>query len=256
MFQWLIIKSDMVCTIRYYQELNFFIKPSNRGKDIIIPIYPQQSIKDLIESMGVPHTEVDLILINGISVDFSYIVKNEDRVSVYPVFESFNIEQVTKLRPEPLRCLNFILDVHLGKLTKDLRMLGFDSLYRNDYRDSEIAEISHNEGRIVLTRDRGLLKRSIITRGYYLKSDNPKVQIKEVVNRFDLIPLCKPLTRCIRCNGILKHITKEEVLGELEPKTKKYFHEFYRCKSCMKIYWRGSHYEHMLKSMHEWGLSI
>lgn len=246
----------MVCTIRFYQELNFFIKPSYRGMNNIIPIYPQQTVKDLIESMGVPHTEVDLILINGESVDFSYIVKNEDKISVYPVFESFNIKQVTKLRPEPLRNLTFILDVHLGKLTRDLRMLGFDSLYTNNYRDEEIAEISHQEGRIVLTRDRGLLKRAVITRGYYLRSDNPKEQIIEVVKRFDLLSLCKPLTRCIRCNGLLKETTREEVVDELEPKTKKYFHVFYRCKGCKKIYWRGSHYEDMLKSMREWGLPI
>lgn len=246
----------MECTIRFYQELNFFLKTHCRGKDRCVPIYAHQSVKDLIESLGVPHTEVDLILINGESVDFSCLVEDGDRISVYPVFESFNIKQISKLRPEPLRDLIFILDVHLGKLAKDLRMLGFDTLYRNDYRDEEIAEISHREGRIVLTRDRGLLKRSLITRGYYLRSDDPKEQIIEVVKRFDLSSLCNPLTRCISCNGLLVETTREDVLEELEPKTRKYFYKFYRCNSCRKIYWRGSHYEHMWKSMKEWGLSI
>lgn len=236
----------MDCFIRFYEELNFFLHPQFKKQEFTAALYRDQSIKDLIESLGVPHTEVDLILVNGESVDFSYRPEEGDRISVYPVFESFNIKSITKLRPEPLRDLIFILDVHLGKLTNKLRMLGFDCLYHNDFKDDQIAKISNLENRIVLTRDRGLLKRSIITRGYILRSDDPDIQLKEVIIRFDLKPLFDPLTRCMSCNGTLISVDKKKVLSELEPKTIKYFKDFKRCDSCGKLYWKGSHYESMI----------
>ena len=151
---------------RFYAELNDFL-PKNR-RYVLFPLTfkNRQTVKHLIESIGVPHPEVDLILVNSEPKDFSYIVQDRDVISVYPVFESFNISAENKLRPEPLREPKFVLDGHLGRLAAYLRLLGFDCLYRNDYADEEVTGISHDENRICLTRDRGLLKRKIITRNY------------------------------------------------------------------------------------------
>lgn len=237
----------MECYIRFYEELNFFLPNEKKKVEFKTVLHPNQSIKDLIESIGIPHTEVDLILVNGQSVDFKYSPQNNDTISVYPVFESFDIQDVIKLRPAPLRETKFVLDVHLGKLVKKLRMLGFDTLYSNCYKDSEIAEISAEENRIVLTRDRGLLKRSIIKRGYLVRSENPDEQLDEVLKRFDLTRTIKKLSRCLNCNGKLYKVDKEEIIDELEPKTVRYFNEFTRCTDCGKIYWKGSHYNNMFK---------
>ena len=183
-------------------------------------------MKDVIESLGVPHTEVDLILVNGASVGFDYLVRDGDRVSVYPVFESLDITPLVRVRPQPLRETRFVLDIHLGKLAVFLRMLGFDSLYRNDYRDDELARISHAEGRILLTRDRGLLKRSLVTHGYLVRSDDPREQLAEVIHRFDLRDAIQPLERCLRCNGELEPVAKEEVADRLPPRTREHYDTF------------------------------
>jgi uncharacterized protein with PIN domain len=199
----------------------------------------------MIEALGVPHTEVDLILVNSRSVDFSYLVQNGDRISVYPVFETFDITPLVRLRPHPLRETRFVLDVHLGRLTTYLRMLGFDALYRNDYADEELARISSSEGRILLTRDRGLLKRSIVTHGYCLRTTNPRQQLIEVLRRFDLFASVKPFQRCLHCNGLLQPVDKTAISQRLLPKTRQYYDEFHCCRVCDRIYWKGSHYQRM-----------
>jgi uncharacterized protein with PIN domain len=179
-------------------------------------------------------------------VDFAYRVRDGDRISVYPVFESLDITPLVRLRPHPLRETRFVLDIHLGRLAGYLRMLGFDALYRNDYADAELARISSEQGRILLTRDRGLLKRSQVTHGYCLREiDSPRRQLAEVVRRFDLYGAVKPLQRCIRCNGLLQSIPKEGILERLPPQTRACYEEFHRCVACDRIYWKGSHYERM-----------
>lgn len=202
-----------------------------------------ETVKHLIEMLGVPHPEVDLILVNGQSVDFDYLVRGGDRVSVYPVFESVDIRGISKVRPEPLRSPRFVLDNHLGRLAGYLRLLGFDCLYRNDYQDRELAEISARQERILLTRDRGLLKRKIVTRGYLVRSDQPLKQAEEIIRRFDLASSVRPFTRCSRCNGRLISVEKSEVFDQLEPLTKKHYNQFTRCKECGQVYWRGSHFQ-------------
>jgi sulfur carrier protein ThiS len=156
-------------SIRFYEELNDFLPPEQRKTDISHELKEKRSIKDLIESIGVPHTEVDLIIVNGESVDFNYLVQNGDRISVYPVFESLDISPLNHCQPEPLRNTRFVLDNHLGKLAAYLRMLGFDTLYRNDYDDPELARISIDEHRLLLTCDRLLLMRIQITLGYFVR---------------------------------------------------------------------------------------
>jgi uncharacterized protein with PIN domain len=164
---------------------------------------------------------------------------------VYPVFESLDISPITRLRPKPLRKIRFILDVHLGKLARYLRFLGFDTLYRNDYEDDELAHISAENKRILLTRDRNLLKRSVITHGYYVRSTDPRQQLAEIIRRFQLAPPYPLLKRCTLCNAPLSPIAKERILHLLPPSTQKYYHRFFRCQSCDKIYWKGSHYQNM-----------
>ncbi len=204
-----------------------------------------ETVKHLIEMLGVPHPEVDLILVNEQSVDFDYLVQGGDRVSVYPVFESVDIRGISKVRPEPLRSPRFVLDNHLGRLAGYLRLLGFDCLYRNDYQDRKLAEISARQERILLTRDRGLLKRKIVTRGYLVRSDQPLEQAEEIIRRFDLAASVRPFTRCSRCNGRLFSVEKSEVYDQLEPLTKKHYNQFTRCEDCGQVYWRGSHFQEL-----------
>ena len=186
-----------------------------------------------------------LIVVNGVSVDFTYLVQEGDRVSVYPVFEALDVTPLVRVRPEPLREPRFVLDTHLGRLAAYLRMLGFDTLYQNDYPDEELARISSQEGRILLTRDRGLLKRSAVTHGYCVRETDPREQVREVLQRFDLFGAVKPFRRCMRCNSILQPVAKEAISHRLPPKTRQYYDEFRICRACDQVYWKGSHYQRM-----------
>ncbi len=230
---------------RFYAELNDFLPPDRKMVSLDYPFLVSGSVKDMIEAFGVPHTEVDLILVNGESVDFSHPVQDGDRISVYPVFESLDITPLVHVRPRPLRQTRFVLDTHLGKLAVYLRMVGFDTLYRNDYADETLARISSGEGRILLTRDRGLLKRSVVTHGYWLRATDPRQQLVEVVRRFDLFRAIAPFQRCLRCNGLLEPVAKKAVSNRLQPKTRQYYDEFSICKTCDRVYWKGSHYQRM-----------
>ena len=227
-------------TIRFYEELNDFLKNYPLKTDIPFSFKGKRSIKDLIENFGVPHVEVDMILINGKPVRFDYIVENGDRISVYPVFERFNIGHTSLLRDYTLRTSKFVLDVHLGKLAKHLRLLGFDTDYTRFRDDPELAEISDKEHRILLTRDRQLLMRSIVQWGLIIRSDQPIQQIVEVLNKLDLWDEIKPFTRCKSCNGIIKQIppdsNKFETLKiNIPEKVLKWCSEFTYCSSCNKV---------------------
>ena len=231
--------------IRFYAELNDFLPVEKRQVTIAHAVKERATVKHVIEALGVPHTEVDLILVNGESVDFSYLVQDGDRISVYPVFESFDISPLLRVRPLPLREPRFVLDGHLGKLAGHLRMLGFDTLYRNDAEDEVLAELSRGERRILLTRDRGLLKRSIVTHGYHVRETDPERQLAEVLRRFDLFGAIAPFRRCMRCNRVLEPVRKADVVDRLEPKTRLYYDEFAICRACDRVYWKGSHYRRM-----------
>ncbi|UCB55304.1 MAG: Mut7-C ubiquitin/RNAse domain-containing protein [Thiotrichales bacterium] len=233
--------------LRFYAELNDFLRDAQKQKRFEIELNRRTSVKDLIESLGVPHTEIEVILANGISVDFSYIVQDRDDLSIYPMFESVDVSPVLKLRDAPLRESRFVLDCHLGRLARYLRQFGFDTLYRNDYTDDELAETSARDHRILLTRDRSLLKRSIITHGYFIREFDPRKQLDEVIQRFDLRKQIIPFGRCTRCNGIVERIDKGAVEHQLEPKTRLYFDDFWQCTSCKQIYWEGSHVKHMMR---------
>ncbi|MBI1938844.1 MAG: Mut7-C ubiquitin/RNAse domain-containing protein [Ignavibacteriales bacterium] len=231
--------------IRFYEELNDFLPPPQRKQRFDIHFNGTPSIKDVIESQGVPHTEIDLILVNGTSVRFNYKLKNEDDVSVYPLFESFDISSLQRLRAKPLRHPKFVLDVHLGALAKYMRMLGFDTKYQNDFLDEQIIEISLKEKRTALTRDVGILKQKKLTHGYYVRNTKPVKQIEEIIIRFDLKNEINEFSRCVRCNTILSSIEKEKVINEIPPKVRIAQSEFFYCSVCDKIYWKGTHYEKM-----------
>ena len=232
---------------RFYAELNDFLPPERRLAPFPHNFIDAASVKDMIESLGVPHTEVELILVNGEPVDFSYIVQDADRVSVYPVFESFDITPLLRVRPRPLRESRFVLDAHLGRLAGYLRMVGFDTLYRNDYQDEELALISRDEHRILLTRDRGLLKRSAVTHGYYVRETQVRLQLVEVLRRFDLWRSMAPFERCLRCNALLQPASPEQIAERLPPQTGQLYGEFQACPRCGRIYWKGGHYRRMQK---------
>jgi uncharacterized protein len=232
---------------RFYEELNDFLPPDRRKVQFMVEFKGNPSIKDSIEALGIPHTEVDLILSNGVSVPFSYQVRNGDMISVYPVFESIDITSVTHLRAEPLRELKFIADIHLGKLAKYLRLLGFDCHYMKDLTGHELLSIAETEKCIILTRNISLLKIKSVNRGYWVRSQYPAEQVREIIDRFDLAGKVKPFSRCMVCNGIVRFIDKESVGSELEPCTLRYYHEFSRCDSCKRIYWKGSHTSKLLR---------
>ncbi len=232
-------------TFRFYGELNDFLANNRKQTEIVYEYKEPSSIKDIIESLGVPHTEIDLIIVNGDSVDFEYLPNNEDRVSVYPLFNSIDISSVSLVRPKALTEPKFVLDVHLGKLVSFLRMLGIDVLYPEDYADETLAKISSAEDRILLTRDRGLLKRGIVKYGYCVRETDPEKQFLEIVRRFNLKAVSAIFQRCLSCNGRLNSVDKEQILDQLQPKTVQHYEEFFQCQDCQKIFWKGSHYQHM-----------
>lgn len=238
------MKSEYTAEFRFYGELNDFFPPGQRKRTVFYRFKSHPGIKDPIEVLGVPHTEVDLIVVNGQSVGFDYQLQDDDRVAVYPVFRSLDIGSLVRLR-ETLHNPRFILDVHLGKLAKLMRLLGFDTLYRNDYRDADIVDIAVDEQRIVLTRDRRLLYFRHISHGYWVRAVNVKDQIDEVLRRFELHGSINPFARCLICNGVMMVVAKADVLHRLEPKTRLYYEVFRQCADCRRIYWEGSHMEDM-----------
>ncbi len=234
---------------RFYGELNDFLPLWQSGRERTYRFGGKPSVKDAIEAQGIPHTEVDLILANGEAVGFDYHLGGGDRIAVYPVFESFDITPLVRLREAPLRETRFVLDVNLGKLARWLRLAGFDTIYRNDLEDAEIAALSATENRVVLTRDRLLLHRKEIDHGYWVRAEQPDAQIIEVLRRFQLEGSLRPFLRCLECNGRIQAVEKAAVWERLEPKTGLHYEDFYQCAGCGKVYWKGSHYDRMLAKL-------
>jgi len=214
-------------------ELNDLLPHYRKNVSFSLEFESHQSLKHLIESLGVPHTEFGSVLVNGQPAESSSPLQDGDQVMVYPADFPLNGEPC------------FILDNHLGQLATYLRMLGFDSLYRNDYQDDELSEVSRVEGRVLLTRDRRLLMRKTIRLGYCIHHTDPRQQAAEVLRRFKLTGQVRPFKRCLRCNSPLQQVAKQDIIERLEPLTKRYYDEFRICPSCHQIYWKGSHFEHM-----------
>lgn len=247
----LVNKEPNHASFRFYAELNDHLPQAQQYQTIEKTFFTAGAVKDILESFGVPHTEVDLIVANGKSVDFSYVVQPRDRIAVYPVFESFDIGGEQRLRPQPLRDPKFILDGHLGRLAAYLRMLGFDAQYGRSSSDRELAETSASQHRVLLTRDRGLLKRADVTHGYWLRETESRRQIAEVVRRFDLARAIRPFTRCMACNGVLEPITKEHARNLVPEPVLQRHDEYQHCGQCARVYWKGSRYSGMRRWAYE-----
>jgi uncharacterized protein len=227
--------------IRLYAELNDFVLPGRRQHDVSVWFDVTPSVKDAIEGLGVPHTEVDLVLVNGEPVTFDHRLAGGDRISVYPVFERLDISGVTRVRPEPLRDLRFVADGHLGKLCRYLRLVGFDTVGDPWCTDEELAEISVTQRRVLLTRDRGLLKRRAVTHGLFVRDDDADVQLVDVVQRLQLGGRLRPFSRCMACNGLLEDVDKATVAGRLAEGTRRTVERFRECPECRRVYWEGAH---------------
>jgi hypothetical protein len=232
-------------TVRFYGSLNDFLAPERRGVEFVHALNGSCSVKDLIESLGPPHPEVDVVLVDGQAVDFSHRVADDQRLAVYPLFSSIDVSPLVRVGPPPLSELRFLLDVGLGRLSGLLRMLGFDTLWRNDYADAELARVSRDEQRILLTRDLGVLKRSEVVHGYFPRETDPSQQLVEVVRRFRLSAHMRPFTRCIACNASLSAASPEEVQGRVPERVQATFTRFQQCPECKRVFWAGSHHARM-----------
>lgn len=221
-------------TFRFYEELNDFLPKHRKKIDFEAAFNKRKSIKDFIEEFGVPPTNVDLVLINGKSVDFNYIVKDGDRVSVYPVFESFNIQNVTLLRKYPLRRIRFIADIYLKNIVKPMRMLGFDVDFNGSYTTLDIVEKSIREKRIILTKRKELLKSKSITHGMMVRSGTAVKQVTYIMDDLDIYDRIKPFSRCLGCNDPLKNQQTRQIMDSISPETKRIFQKDLLCKSCGK----------------------
>lgn len=230
---------------RFFGGLNDFLPRRQRHQTIQHHFDWRASIKDMIESLGLPHPEIDVLLVNGVSVDFDAIVRDGDQIAVYPYDETPGAEKIRHLIPANTDKPRFILDTHLGRLAAYLRMMGFDTLYRNDYPDDELAQVSHDEGRILLTRDIGLLKRSLVERGYFMRQTEPAARLQEITRRYALKPYIEPFKYCMRCNGLLQAVEKSAILDRISTRTAANFDAFHRCERCEQIYWQGGHYERL-----------
>jgi len=232
-------------TFRFYAELNDFLAPDQRQRMVDRVCAVDASVKHSIEALGVPHTEVELILVNGESVGFDCLLQDGDRVAVYPVFEAFDVKPVLRVRETPLRRPCFIADAHLGGLAHKLRMAGFDTLYDNGYPDEDIEAIAAREHRIVLTRDRELLKRRSISHGCYVRALRPEAQLRELFLRLDLAGSVQPFSLCMECNAPLREIAKEEVAGRVPAGVLAQQERFFTCDVCRRVFWEGSHWKRM-----------
>ena len=241
------VSGMVTATFRFYEELNDFLVPRRRKQEFTVPCARRATTKHMIEALGVPHTEVELILVNGESVGLDRILEDGDRVAVYPRFEALDVTPLLRVRGQPLRQLRFVADAHLGGLARMLRMLGFDTLYDNHFHDDDIVALAERDGRVVLTRDRELLKRRNVTHGCYVHALKSEAQLREVAERLDLARSARPFTLCLHCNEPLRPVDKLTVLDRLPPRVKAHYERFSTCDACGRVYWEGSHWRNMLR---------
>lgn len=232
-------------TVRLYGALNDFVRVAHRRAALTCSFRGTRSVKDLLEALGVPHPEIDLVLVNGDAVGFAQLVGDGDRVAAYPVFEHLELGDVPHLvEPEPASP-RFVADVHLGRLTAYLRLAGFDTDYHPGRDDAEIVDIAEAADRTVLTRDVGLLMHRRVRRGYFVRETRPARQLVEVLRRYDLPARAAPFTRCLPCNALLRAASLREVEPLLPPRTRELYRRFWRCDNCGRVYWEGSHHARM-----------
>lgn len=228
-----------VVELRVYGELLDFVDADGSGH-VEVPVSAPRSVKDAVESAGIPHPEIALLLVDGMSVGFSHMIRGGERIAAYPPFHAIDVASVSRVAPD-LAGARFVCDVHLGRLARRLRLFGFDTWYRTDADDDLLVAVASDDRRIMLTRDRQLLMRKTITHGYCPRSDHADTQTAEVLRRFDLLGEIAPLSRCARCNGLLRPVDKRAVMALLPPRTRVEHHRFAQCEQCEQVYWPGSH---------------
>lgn len=238
-------ESMTVATFRFYEELNDFLAPQHRRRDFERTCARAATVKHEIEALGVPHTEVELVLVDGESVGFERIIRDGERIAVYPKFERFDVSSLLRVRAAPLRDPRFVADAHLGALARLLRLAGFDTVYANTIDDEEIERLCVEEGRIALTRDRELLKRRAITHGCYVRALQPRRQLHEVFARLDLAGSVRPFTLCLSCNAPLRAVAKHQVIDALPPVARERYDRFSTCDVCRRVFWEGSHWKRL-----------
>jgi uncharacterized protein len=249
------IEVDNVLKIVFSEGLQDLLRHGIKGDPIVYHLQRRASIKDIIESLGIPHTEIGALQAADQNVDFGFIPEPGQTVRVSEVAAPFDVTRASMLRPEPLPAVRFVVDVNVGRLAALLRLTGFDAAYENRLPDSEIADRAHREKRIVLSKDRALLKRNKIVFGRLVRAAQPEKQLIETLKFFGLTGPFRLFSRCLLCNQILQPIAKAAIEHRLEPKTKLYFNTFKTCPACKRIYWRGSHCDAMAVKLKHAGLS-
>jgi len=239
------------CELRVYASLNDFLPRAARQRVLSRPVTAAQTAKDVVEAAGIPHTEVDLILVDGEPVGFDHRLGGGERIAVYPRFETLPLPAGVNLAPADRADERFVADVHLGRQARWLRLLGVDTWYRSDADDEELARVSVAETRTLLTRDVGLLKRGSVRRGYWVRATRPRAQVMEVLRRFPLGPAAVPFSRCLVCNGVLEPVAKERVAGRVPPRSFAAFDEYRRCPGCARVYWSGAHHDPLVELVGE-----
>jgi hypothetical protein len=235
--------------LNLHGDLNFFLRSGARSRNIERSLSEKTAVKDVIESFGIPHPEIDLILVNGNPVDFYYGIADTADIELYPV--GTPSPQFTDKRLQVATVMTFVADGHLGRLARNLRLLGFDIAYDPQAEDRQLLRVMERDNRALLTRDRRLLMHSVVTTGYCPRSQNADEQTLEVVRRFHLLDSIVPFTRCVRCNGLLRNVSKAEIVERLEPLTRIYYEQFRRCTDCGQIYWPGSHFLKLQKRLEQ-----
>jgi uncharacterized protein with PIN domain len=231
----------MRVTIRLYGSLGDFVSASRRGAGFEHEAGEPRSAKDLVESLGVPHCEVQVVLVDGASVGFGHVLRGGERIAVYPYFSSIDAGDTTAGEPLP-DDPRFVLDGHLGRLAAYLRALGVDAAHDRDADDASIALKAADEGRVVLTRDVGLLKRALVRHGWWVRSDDPRTQFRDVVARFGLAARASPFTRCLACNGVLESAPSDSVVAAVPERVLRRVKSYARCPGCRRVFWRGTHH--------------
>ena len=243
----------MPTLIRLHHDLAALLRRPHEHGSVVYPVDREASLKDAVEALGVPHTEVDKLLVNGREADFATRLAEGQTIDVHPPSPPLDPTQPHPLRP-PLMRLAFLADANVGKLASLLRLLGLNTAYAGEAADREVAARAAREGRVLLTRDRRLLRRSAVLHGRLLRANEPRAQLAEILTLYGLSGPFRTFSRCLRCNAPLVPVAKEEVLPRLLPKTKRYFDTFHRCPSCDRVYWPGSHHDGMLRMLADMGL--
>lgn len=221
-------------TFRFHGGLSDFVARENRGKVFEFTCARAATLKNAIEALGVPHTEIGALSVNRAPATLQRIVREGDAIEVHPW-------SAGEMGADPI----FVADAHLGGLARFLRMLGFDTLYQNSLSDAEIRRLAEDERRIVLTRDRELLKCREIACGCYVRALKPEAQLREVAARYGLATRARPFTLCLRCNLPLEPADKAQVAAQIPEKVLLAQEIFSRCRGCERVYWPGSHYARM-----------